>query len=84
MKTNKGQLQVAALAGILGLIASVGVPFLWVGNVKSDIEKVNIEQGKAIGQLQKDSEEMKTDLKEIRKGMNALLISNGINPNKLK
>ena len=80
---NKG-FQVGALAGILGLIASVGVPFLWVGNVKSDIEKVNVEQGKDIGQLQKDREEMKDDLKELRKGVNALLIKNGINPEKLK
>ncbi len=81
---QRGSVQVATLAGILGLIASVGVPFLWVGNVKGDIEKVNLSQGKDIEQLQRDRDETKGDIRELKKGMTALLIANGINPEKLK
>ena len=77
---NKGQIQIAMITGIASLVAAIGVPIFWI----SDLRASNMVQDNKIVVLEKDKEEMKTDIKEIRKGMTALLIKQGINPDKLK
>lgn len=80
---NKGQLQIGVLAGVISLVASIGVPFVWVGNVKGEIESKNNVQDVQITTLQATTQETREDIKEIRRGLNALLLKEGINPDKL-
>lgn len=75
-----GQISALALTGIFGLISSIAVPIFWV----SDIRAINTVQDNNIKTLQDEKAEMKADIKELRRGMDALLIKNGINPDKIK
>lgn len=80
MNDLKGQVAIPALLGIASLIAAVGAPILWV----SDIKAQNTVQDNEIVALKAANEELKTDVKELRKGMNALLWKAGINPDSLE
>ena len=77
---NKGQLQIGLLAGVMGLIASIGVPFVWGGKIqsKNDVQDVKIET------LETTTAETRQDIKELNKKIDALLWKEGINPEKLK
>ena len=77
---NKGQIPISVLLSIAAFIGAIIAPTLYVGGIK----EVNAVQDVRILTIEKTSEEIKTDVKEIRQGMNALLLKNGINPDKLK
>lgn len=80
MKTTRGQVTVAAIGTIMALLASVGAPFIWAGNLKA----TNAVQDTEIENLKETVRETKDNLRELNKKLDALLINNGINPDKLK
>ena len=64
----------------MGLVASIGVPFVWGGKIqsKNDVQDVKIET------LEVVTTETRQDIKELNKKIDALLWKEGINPEKLK
>ena len=71
---NKGQIQIGMAAGIMGLIASVGVPFIWGGNVKAK----NDVQDAQIVVLEKNQDEIKENVEYIRRLVEQMSIKQGI------
>lgn len=77
---NKGQIQIGILVSGFALLASIAAPILWVSNIK----ETNAVQDNKLANIEENYKEIKDDIKELRKGMNLLLIKNGINPEKIK
>ena len=77
---NKGQIQLGILGTIVALIAGIGTPFIWGGNIKA----VNDVQNVKIQTLEQSTAETRGELKELNKKLNALLIKSGIDPDKIK
>lgn len=69
----------AAITGIGGMCASIAAPILWVGGIK----EVNAVQDVRIQAVVEKQTEFSGDLKEINAKLNALLIANGINPERV-
>ncbi len=76
---NKGQIAIHSLLSIAALLSAVGVPIFWA----SGLQATNTIQDNDISSLKTANADLKDDVKELRKGMNALLLKNGINPEAL-
>lgn len=79
-KQSRGQIQIGAVGVVVGLIASVGAPFLWAGDIKAK----DAVQDVKILTLEETTKETKDNIKEVNKKIDALLWKNGINPEKIK
>ena len=66
------------LISIAALIGAIVAPTLYIG----DIKEVNAVQNVKITAVEQTQAEIKSDIKEIRKGMDALLLRNGISVDK--
>ena len=77
---DKGQLQLGLITGVFALIASVAAPILWVGNIK---ETAAVQENK-ITTLERNYNELRGDYKTLDAKINALLLKNNINPDKIK
>lgn len=78
-KMNRGQIQIAMVTGIFGLVAAVGVPIFWV----SELKATNTVQDNRIVAVEEIIKETKQDIKELNKKIDALLWRSGIDPNNL-
>lgn len=76
---SHGAVTMGTLSGIIALIASIASPILWVGQIK----ETNAVQDSRLNTIDRETGELRSDVKEISRGMTALLIKNGINPNTL-
>lgn len=74
MNFKKGQFQIGALAMTMGLIGSIGVPFIWGGNIqaKNDVQDVQIAA------LEKNQEEIRANVEYIRRAVEAMSVKQGI------
>ena len=77
---NKSQIQIGLITGVFALIASVAAPILWVGNIK---ETAAVQENK-ITTLERNYNELRGDYKTLDAKINALLLKNNINPDKIK
>jgi len=77
---NKSQIQIGLITGVFALIASVAAPILWVGNIK---ETAAVQENK-ITTLERNYNELRGDYKTLDAKINALLLKNNINPEKIK
>ena len=69
----------AAVAGLGSMCASIAAPILWVGGIK----EVNAVQDVKIATVVERQIEFNENLKEVNAKLNALLIANGINPDRI-
>lgn len=64
----------------VGICGSLATPMIW----GSKINEVNAVQDEKIYVIQSNYSEIRNDVKELDRKINALLVNNGINPDKLK
>ena len=73
-------MNISTLGIILGLIGGIGVPFIYIGNIKA----VNEVQDVRIGSIEQQHIDNKEDFRILSAKVDALLIKEGINPSKIK
>ena len=59
----QGQITIQTISVIAALIASIGAPFIWAGDLKSK----NDVQDVRLGVMEKNQEEIKTNVEYIRR-----------------
>lgn len=72
-------LSIGAVTGIASMCASIAAPILWVGGIK----EVNAVQDVRIQSVEARQIEFNENIKELNAKLNALLIANGINPDRI-
>lgn len=73
---TKGNVTIAMVTGIFGLIASVAVPIVWITSLK----EVNAVQDNKISNVEKNYSELNDRLGGVNDKLDALLLKQGINP----
>ena len=76
----KGQINLSLLTGIAAFIAAIAAPIIWVG----DIKQVNAVQDNRLGTVETNYMRLEGKLDMQSEKINALLVKQGINPDKLK
>ena len=77
---SKGQIAVQSLAVVAGVLSAVAVPIIWGGKV----DAANQVQDVKITNIETQQGDLKSDVRDMNKKLDALLIANGIQPDKLK
>lgn len=83
LKNTAGNATIALIISAFALVGTIAGPVWYLSQYKESVAITDTKQTMDIESIQKEHDEFKQDIKEVRAGVNALLIAQGINPSKV-